>query len=88
MMKNFLVNSGVDSIEVEEQYTKYAEESRKDRYITITLFQLEKKFGKGKEAQKFIADLVKGAGGSKTRNQSYQTCSGLARPEGDASPSK
>ncbi|CAK9024606.1 UBA domain-containing protein [Durusdinium trenchii] len=64
MMKNFLVNSGVDSIEVEEQYTKYAEESRKDRYITITLFQLEKKFGKGKEAQKFIADLVKGQKGT------------------------
>ena len=37
-----------------------AKESRTDRYITMTLFQLEKQYGTSSEAQKFIADLIKG----------------------------
>ena len=60
MLKTFITNNGVDSIEVEEEYIRYAEESRRDRYVTMTIFQLEKKFGKGKAAKEFIKDLVKG----------------------------
>ena len=60
MLKTWLVNSSLDSIELEEKYTQFAKRQRTDRYCTVTIFQLEKKFGKGKDSQKFIEDITRG----------------------------
>ena len=34
--------------------------TKKDKYVTVTLFQLEKIYGTSPEAQAFVKDLVKG----------------------------
>jgi len=39
---------------------KLAKASKKDKYVTVTLFQLEKIYGTSPEAQAFVKDLVKG----------------------------
>ncbi|CAE7265041.1 unnamed protein product, partial [Symbiodinium sp. CCMP2456] len=62
MLKSFLVNQGVGSIEVEEKYSRWVTELRTDRYVTI--FQLEKIYGKGAEAKAFIEALIKGQVGT------------------------
>ncbi|CAE7586987.1 unnamed protein product, partial [Symbiodinium microadriaticum] len=62
MLKTFLVNQGVGAIEVEEKYTRFVAELRTDKYVTI--FQLEKIYGKSAEAKAFIADLIKGQAGT------------------------
>ena len=61
MLKTWLVNSSLDSIEVEERYRKVLRDDRTDRYVTMSIFQLEQKYGSDAEAQKFIADITKGA---------------------------
>lgn len=63
MLKTWLVNSSLDSIEVEERYRKIARDDRTDRYVTMSIFQLEQKYGSDAEAQKFIADITKGQSG-------------------------
>lgn len=60
MLKTFMMNNSVDSIEVEECYQKMTRDDRTDRYVTQTLFQLEAKYGTSKEAQLFIQDVIKG----------------------------
>ena len=60
MLKTFMVNNSVDSIEVEECYQKIVRDERTDRYVTQTLFQLEAKYGTSKEAELFIQDIIKG----------------------------
>lgn len=60
MLKTFMMNNSVDSIEVEEYYQKMTRDDRTDRYVTQTLFQLEAKYGTSKEAQLFIQDVIKG----------------------------
>ena len=37
-----------------------AKASKKDRYVTVTLFQLEKIYGSSPDALAFVKDLVKG----------------------------
>ena len=61
MLKTWLVNSSLDSIEVEERYRKVLRDDRTDRYVTMSIFQLEQKYGSDPEAQKFITDITKGA---------------------------
>lgn len=61
MLKTWLVNSSLDSIEVEDRYRKVLRDDRTDRYVTMSIFQLEQKYGSDPEAQKFIADITKGA---------------------------
>lgn len=60
MLKTWLVNNSLDSIEVEECYRKIVRDDRTDRHVTMSIFQLEKKYGTGPEAQEFIADIIKG----------------------------
>ncbi|CAL1143695.1 unnamed protein product [Cladocopium goreaui] len=63
MLKTWLVNSSLDSIEVEDRYRKVLRDDRTDRYVTMSIFQLEQKYGSDPEAQKFIADITKGQQG-------------------------
>ena len=60
MLKTWLLNNSLDSIEVEECYQGISEEDRKDRYRTMSVFQLEKEFGTSPEAEEFIKDIIKG----------------------------
>lgn len=61
MLKTWLVNNSLDSIEVEECYSRVVREDRADRYRTMSIFQLEKLYGTSDEAQAFIQDIIKGA---------------------------
>ena len=60
MLKTWLLNNSLDSIEVEECYQRISEEDRKDRYRTMSVFQLEKEFGTSPEGEEFIKDIIKG----------------------------
>ena len=42
------------------RFLRYVESLDTDQYVTMTIFQLEKEFGDGTEAQEFIAELIKG----------------------------
>ncbi|CAK9062720.1 Cell surface glycoprotein 1 [Durusdinium trenchii] len=57
MLKTWMVNPSLDNIHVEEKYHTWCENLRTDRYVTVTLFQLEKIYGKGKQAQEFIVSM-------------------------------
>ena len=43
------------------RFTKFVEKLDTDQYVTMTIFQLEKEFGDGPDAQAFIDQLIKGA---------------------------
>ncbi|CAK9075136.1 unnamed protein product [Durusdinium trenchii] len=60
LMKTFIANPDLSTVEVEERFKNFAEQSRTDLYTTVTLLQLKKEFGKGKSARAFIAELIKG----------------------------
>ncbi|CAK9088335.1 UBA domain-containing protein [Durusdinium trenchii] len=60
MLRQWMLNPDLDSIFVEEKYVQWTESLRSDRYTTVTLFQLEKLYGKSKEAKEFIKELIKG----------------------------
>ncbi|CAE7247306.1 unnamed protein product, partial [Symbiodinium necroappetens] len=60
MLKSFLVNQGVAAIEVEEKYSRWVTELRTDCYVTVTIFQLEKIYGRSADAKAFIEALIKG----------------------------
>ncbi|CAK8987453.1 unnamed protein product [Durusdinium trenchii] len=60
MLKQWVVNPDTSSIEIEERYVSWVEELRTDRYVSVSIFQLEKIYGKSTEAKKFIAELCKG----------------------------
>ncbi|CAK9029492.1 unnamed protein product [Durusdinium trenchii] len=65
MLKQWLLNDGkTDSITVEEKFTKFVEQLRTDRYVTVTKLQLQKMYGKSKESKAFIAELIKGQAGT------------------------
>ena len=40
--------------------TKVVENLSTDKYVTMTIFQLEKEFGDSEEAKEFIQELIKG----------------------------
>ncbi|CAK8999586.1 unnamed protein product, partial [Durusdinium trenchii] len=64
MLKQWLLNDGkTDSITVEEKYSKWVEQLRSDRYVTVTKLQLYKIYGKSKEAKAFIDELCRGQQG-------------------------
>ncbi|CAK9118575.1 unnamed protein product [Durusdinium trenchii] len=63
MLKAWLQNPDLDSIEVEEKYRSWVANLRTDRYVTVTVFQLEKLFGTSKEATEFIEQLITGQQG-------------------------
>ncbi|CAE7222452.1 unnamed protein product [Symbiodinium necroappetens] len=60
MLKSFLVNEGVGAIEIEERFQTFVNNLRSDRYVTVTIFQLEKLYGTSEEAKAFIESLIKG----------------------------
>lgn len=60
MLKTWLVNSSLDAIDVEECYQKIIRDDRTDRWVTMSIFQLENKYGTSPEAQDFIKDLIEG----------------------------
>ncbi|CAE7210736.1 unnamed protein product, partial [Symbiodinium necroappetens] len=64
MLKSFMVNEGVGAIEIEERFETFVKNLRSDRYVTVTLFQLEKIYGSTPEAKEFISQLVKGQAGT------------------------
>ena len=43
------------------RFAKIVEKFDTDQYVTMTIFQLEKEFGDGPDAQAFIDQLIKGA---------------------------
>ncbi|CAL1127365.1 unnamed protein product [Cladocopium goreaui] len=55
MLKSWMTNPDLSSIDVEEKYVSYVEQLRTDRYTTVTILQLEKIYGRSKGAQEFIA---------------------------------
>ena len=59
-MQSFVVNQSLADIHVEEKYEKWVEEQRSDKYVTVTLFQLEAMYGTSEEAVQFVSELVKG----------------------------
>ncbi|CAJ1358625.1 unnamed protein product [Effrenium voratum] len=60
VMQSFVVNQSLADIHVEEKYEKWVEEQRSDKYVTVTLFQLEAMYGTSEEAIQFVSELVKG----------------------------
>ncbi|CAL1141573.1 unnamed protein product [Cladocopium goreaui] len=60
MLKAWCQNQDLGSIEVEEKYKTWVQNLRTDRYVTVTILQLEKMFGKSSESKDFIAELIKG----------------------------
>ncbi|CAK9108290.1 unnamed protein product [Durusdinium trenchii] len=64
MLRQWMLNPDLDSIFVEEKYVQWTESLRSDRYTTVTLFQLEKLYGKSKETKEFIKELIKGQKGT------------------------
>ncbi|CAK8991390.1 unnamed protein product [Durusdinium trenchii] len=61
MLKQWLLSDGkVDDITVEERYTRWTEQLRSDRYVTVTKLQLYKTYGKSSAAKKFIEEILKG----------------------------
>lgn len=60
MLKTWILNGSLDDIEIEEEFTRFAEESQNDMWTTCTLFQLEQMYGTTPEAAEFIAEVTKG----------------------------
>ncbi|CAL1154720.1 unnamed protein product [Cladocopium goreaui] len=60
MLKAWMANPNTGDLEIEERYVRWVQELRTDRFVTVTLFQLEKMFGKGKDAKEFISELCQG----------------------------
>ncbi|CAK9054904.1 UBA domain-containing protein [Durusdinium trenchii] len=63
MLKAFIANPDLSTVEVEERYRSFAEQKRKDNYETVTLLQLKRMFGKSKSAKQFIATILQGQKG-------------------------
>ncbi|CAL1133390.1 unnamed protein product [Cladocopium goreaui] len=63
MLKSWVQNQDLGEIEIEEKYVSWVRSLRTDRYVTVTVFQLEKMFGKSQEAKEFIAELCRGQQG-------------------------
>ncbi|CAJ1355342.1 unnamed protein product [Effrenium voratum] len=63
MLKTWILNGSLDDIEIEEEFTRFAEESQNDMWTTCTLFQLEQMYGTTPEAAEFIAEVTKGQEG-------------------------
>ena len=60
MLKTWLTTTSLDSIDVEECYNHTVSDERKDRYVTMSLLQLEQKYGDSEAAQAFIKDITAG----------------------------
>ncbi|CAL1148369.1 unnamed protein product, partial [Cladocopium goreaui] len=63
MLKSWVQNQDVGEIDIEEKYVTFVRTVRTDRYTTVTIFQLEKIYGKGQEAKAFIQELCRGQAG-------------------------
>ncbi|CAL1172966.1 unnamed protein product [Cladocopium goreaui] len=63
MLKSWVQNQDVGEIDIEEKYVTFVRTLRTDRYTTVTIFQLEKIYGKGQEAKAFIQELCQGQAG-------------------------
>ena len=76
MLRQWIMGKGqLDSIHIEEKYRQWVESLRTDRYVTarglprvdtpceleVTVFQLEKIYGRSSDAKSFIKDLCAGA---------------------------
>ncbi|CAL1154670.1 unnamed protein product [Cladocopium goreaui] len=63
MLKAWVQNQDLGEIEIEEKYRSWVANLRTDRYVTVTMLQLEKIYGKSTEAKKFIEELCRGQTG-------------------------
>ncbi|CAE7493734.1 unnamed protein product, partial [Symbiodinium sp. CCMP2456] len=56
-MKELLLAPSMAQIKIEDHYRSVVRDSHKDKYRTVTLFQLQKWFP-GEEGEAFIQDLI------------------------------